>query len=132
MNKNGIALIYTILITSLLLALGTGLASIIFSTTASLHAQKEYTYSFYLAEAAIELGKKQLHDNPFWYTDLNHQGDLINWLKTTAKGLTKSPKDGYTLKIVKEYNTPILYGIGYHGKSCAIIKLQNNFFEELE
>ena len=97
MKNKGIALTYVILVISLLLSLGIGLASIIFSTTSSLHAQKEELYAFYLAEGALETGKTELDKNPAWYTDLPHHGNIIQWLKTEAKGLQITPKEEYNI-----------------------------------
>ena len=111
--------------------MGTAISGIVHATAKSLNYDKEYIYAFYLAEGAVEYGKTKLHGNPSWYTDLPSYGNIINWLKNESKGLTQTIASSYKFKVIKEYNGKALYGMGFYNNSCAIIKYEDKFYEEL-
>lgn len=131
MQNKGFGLIFIIILVAALLLVGSIFLHAVFSTNSMLNSKRDNLCAFYLAESAIELGKARVKSNPNWYTDMPHSGNLIKWLKESARGqeIKMSPLAGY--KVIKEYkNTPI-YGMGiYHG-TYAIIKFDNGVWEEL-
>lgn len=128
MNKKGVALLFNIFVITALLILGTCLMRIVFSATASIYLQKDHLCAFYRAEGALEAGKSELKKNPNWYTDLPATSkNTLKWLKDTARG--QNILSG--AKTVKERGKDAFYGVGYCGRSCAIIKFENGSWEEL-
>lgn len=84
----------------------------------------------YLAEAAVELGKKHIWDNPDWFTD-EPRGSLPEkeWVLSGASGMQIAIGCG-SVKIIREREKKQLYAVGYLGdnilnpKSRAIVKIE--------
>lgn len=131
MGNKGFGFIFIIILVGILLLVGSIFLHIIFSTNSLAYSRRDNMCAFYLAESAVELGKSRANSNSSWYTDMPHSGNIIKWLKETARGeeIALAPLARY--KVVKEYKKTAFYGVGiYHG-SYAIIKLDNGIWEEL-
>ncbi|OGC25655.1 hypothetical protein A2291_04495 [candidate division WOR-1 bacterium RIFOXYB2_FULL_42_35] len=122
--KKGSALILTIFMIALFLALGTSLAKIVnnyYRGTNSLLVREQ---AFYLAEAGLERAKVELVKNPNWYTDPPYYPiDNDNWLVNVALGHKENLGHG-SFKIVREKSKGWLYSIGLKGKGVIILKLK--------
>ncbi len=127
MNKKGFALIFNIILIGALLLIASMVAKIVYSSSYSFYQHKNYTKAFYLAEAAVEFGKAELHKTPNYYTDIKISGDTIQWLKLGAIGKPVAPG----AKLVILSGKPEIYGVGHTGSAYVIIKYANNRFEEL-
>ena len=127
MNNKGFSLIFMIFLIGILFIMGSIITRVMLNVNSSIYFQKDKLAAFYLAEAAIEFGKSEIHKNPSWYTDSTCSGNLVEWLRNTARGDSIINNS----KTVKEFNKDALYGIGFSGKSCVIIKFENGVLEEI-
>lgn len=127
MGNKGFSLVFVILLVSLLLILGNITVQTVQNINGSAISQKDGLSAFYLAEAAVEYGKSQTMKNPEWYTDLAFKNDPTTWLKSGAKGIMVKGLS----KAVKIYKKDTIYGVGFSGKACVIIKFENGKFQEI-
>lgn len=114
LKHKGIALILVIFIIAILLLIGTTLVKIVFSSYTHTAYRLAKLKAFYLAEAALEYGKTEIVNNPDWYTDIK--------VTDPEKGIGKGLGVGKG-KVVRARDENILYGIGYKGKTKAMIKI---------
>lgn len=68
MSNRGIAMVFVILMMSVLLILGLTLTRIVFSSSSGIYAHYDQVSAYYLAEAAIEYGKDKIKALPGWCT----------------------------------------------------------------
>ena len=88
---------------------------------ACLNLQKEQ--AFYLAEAGLEMGKKELAGNSHWYTDLPHPGEEdTTWLIHSAVGEEYHFGEG-SYKLVRESGKNCFYSVGKKNKAITVLKL---------
>lgn len=127
MDNKGFSLIFIIFLVGSLVILGNITVKTILNIKGSTLSQKDSIIAFYLAEAAIEYGKSRAMENPSWYTDLAFKGDRIKWLKSASKGIFVKEN----AKVIKEYKKDAIFGVGFSGRSCVIIKFENGKFQEI-
>jgi len=109
MNNKGIAMIFVILMMSVLLILGLTLTRIVFSSSSGIYAHYDQVRAFYLAEAAIEYGKDKIKALPGWCTP----------------GLKVTTPSG-EFEVRREPNAPKITGYGTSRRARAIINYDLN------
>jgi hypothetical protein len=105
MKNKGWALLFNILLITVLLILGATLAQMIFSGNSALFNQRDKLRAYYLAEAAIEYAKANLKGNPDFCTP----------------GMKIGVPQG-SFEIKREPHSPVLYGTGYANRARSVIK----------
>ena len=109
MGRKGIAMIFVILMMSVLLVLGLALTRIIFSSSSGIYAHYDQVRAYYLAEAAIEYGKDKIKDRSSWCTP----------------GIKIAVPDG-EFEVKREPSSPRLTGYGSSRRARAIITYDLN------
>ena len=127
MGNKGFSLIFVIFLIVIITIMGSIIVQTVLNTYKSAGLKADTIKAFYLAEAAIEYGKAKINSNPAWYTDTPLSGEIIKWLRSSAKG--ESIIAG--AKSVKAINSLALYGVGHYNKAYVIIKFEDGIFEEL-
>ncbi|KAF0135060.1 MAG: hypothetical protein FD145_198 [Candidatus Saganbacteria bacterium] len=116
MKNSGFALIFSILLITIVVLIIAFSCPILISSTFSLSASKNHLKAYYLAEAGIEYIKDKLKTNQGWQTPL----------------LKIKTKDGY-FEVIKDSKKT--RGIGYVGQARVIINLDvinNNSYLQRE
>jgi len=121
-NRRGTSLILAIMILAASGLMAALLLKMVYNNwiVASLNLQKEQ--AFYLSEAGLEMGKKQLAKNLNWYTDLPHSEDDASWLIDSAVGEEYRFGEG-RYKLIRENGKDHLYCVGKKGKATTILRL---------
>jgi hypothetical protein len=109
MGRKGIAMIFVILMMSVLLVLGLTLTRIVFSSSSGIYAHYDQIKAYYLAEAAIEFGKDKVRANPSWCSP----GQLVS-----------TPTGKFEIK--REPGSTRLLAQGIAGRARAIITYDLN------
>jgi hypothetical protein len=127
-NRRGVALIFALIITSLVMSLAVIMAKMVYNnygTAVNLQRREE---AFWLAEAGLAAGRSRVKQNPDWFTDLPHYPeDDSRWLKEGALGVVESLGDG-EYKIVREKEQGRLYSVGRKGEARVVLKLEFETF----
>ncbi|MBU0573765.1 MAG: hypothetical protein ABIJ26_02445 [Candidatus Margulisiibacteriota bacterium] len=121
-HSRGTGLFLVILLISVVLVISGVTVRMIFSGQKQAALALEETQAFYLAEAAIELGKVKLAATAGWFTDIEHPENK-EWLISEAAGFVGEMGKG-KYKVVRIKDKNILYGIGFLNNSRCVLKVE--------